>query len=299
MQNRKNRSSFSIEPLEVRCLLSETPVVNEPPVLAFIPTQEVFEGDLLALQVEAFDPEFGQITFSLDSAPAGASIDPDSGLLLFAAPDDGVYSVTVRATDSGLPALFMSQTFDIIASNQSPEVVPNDERNIIVGQSVTLTNAFFDFGLGDTHTGSFTWGDDAISAGVINEVNGSGTISGTHTYAAAGTYSVEVSVTDDDGATSSTTQTVRVITALEAIQRIIAEVDGLVGNGLTQTQADSLINGKLAQAVKFLTRDETDQAAHHIEQFVSKVDTLSAEQQALLDGLVSDAMDIIAYLEQV
>lgn len=46
---------------------------NDPPTIAFIPAQQVMEGDLLTFQVNATDPDGDNITLSAQNLPANAS----------------------------------------------------------------------------------------------------------------------------------------------------------------------------------------------------------------------------------
>ena len=68
-----------------------------------------------------------------------------------------------------------------------------------VGTPVTASASFTDPGLLDTHTASIDWGDGTSSTGLVSEVDGSGSVSGSHAYTVAGVYLVTLTVTDKDG----------------------------------------------------------------------------------------------------
>jgi PKD repeat protein len=71
---------------------------------------------------------------------------------------------------------------------------------VVVSTPVSANALFSDPNFSDTHTATWDWGDGTISAGLVTEANGSGTVSGTHTYTAPGVYTITLTVTDDGGA---------------------------------------------------------------------------------------------------
>jgi murein DD-endopeptidase MepM/ murein hydrolase activator NlpD len=71
---------------------------------------------------------------------------------------------------------------------------------IPVGTTINATAAFSGPSVFDTHTAVWDWGDGTTSGGIVSESNGSGTVSASHTYTAAGIYTIRLAVTDDDGA---------------------------------------------------------------------------------------------------
>jgi probable HAF family extracellular repeat protein len=73
-----------------------------------------------------------------------------------------------------------------------------------VGSPVSVSASFTDVDLTDTHTAVWTWGDSSLpGAGTVSETSGSGTVSGTHVFAAAGIYPVTLKVTDSTGRTAT------------------------------------------------------------------------------------------------
>ncbi len=65
------------------------------------------------------------------------------------------------------------------------------------GQAVTVSGAFTDADLMDTHAATIDWGDGTTSEAVIATVGGVGTIAGEHVYEAGGIYSVSVTLSDE------------------------------------------------------------------------------------------------------
>ena len=56
---------------------------------------------------------------------------------------------------------------------------------------------FVDQDIDRTHRAEINWGDGVVSEGVVNEVDGRGTASGSHVYAAAGVYTLILTVYDE------------------------------------------------------------------------------------------------------
>lgn len=64
-----------------------------------------------------------------------------------------------------------------------------------------------DGGTRDTHTAIINWGDGNVTNAAITQGAGSGTLAGSHVYAAGGFYTITVTLTDDDGGAVTTTTT--------------------------------------------------------------------------------------------
>jgi hypothetical protein len=100
---------------------------NTPPQLSPIGDRTVSEQTVLTFTAAASDPNSGQhLTFSLGAdAPAGASIDPTSGVFLWTpteAQGPGSYRFAVRVTDDGTPALTVLERITVTVNevNRAP-----------------------------------------------------------------------------------------------------------------------------------------------------------------------------------
>ncbi|QRR00788.1 malectin domain-containing carbohydrate-binding protein [Dyadobacter sandarakinus] len=79
---------------------------NQPPVLATIGNKTAFIGQELTFTAVATDPDASQTRhFSLMNAPAGASIEPTTGVFKWTPAAAGTSKFTVQVTDSGTPSL--------------------------------------------------------------------------------------------------------------------------------------------------------------------------------------------------
>jgi len=118
---------------------------------------------------------------------------------------------------------------------------------------VNLAAAFTDPGLLDHQSATLDWGDGSVESqsafSTFNEAFGDGTgaISQTHRYLAAGNYTIGLSVTDDDGGVGSQAAEVRVVSPEQAVQEIIAMIDSAIAGA-----TDSNVRADLKRARRAL-----------------------------------------------
>ena len=174
------------------------PPANNPPSAGF---QQLVDGLTANLESTSTDPG-GQIvswawTFGDNSTDTGAAVTHT-----YAA--GGTYEVTLTVTDNGGATATSTQNVTVVAP-----VTPN------VAPVASFTSSAANLVLSVNGSGS-TDSDGTISAyswefgdGSTEQVT---TATATHTYLAAGTYPVTLTVTDDDGATNAKTTNVTVTT---------------------------------------------------------------------------------------
>jgi len=114
--------------------------------------------------------------------------------------DNGAYTVTLTVTDDDGGTT--SDTLEVTVSNVAPTVEAGPDQTAYEGDTVNFNGAFTDPGLTDTHTLEWDLGDGSPIA--------SGTLTPSHVYADNGAYTVTLTVTDDDGGTTSDTLEVTV-----------------------------------------------------------------------------------------
>ncbi len=102
---------------------------------------------------------------------------------------------------------FAASTFVRVWKRNQPPAVTSltvPTAPVQVGEAILATGQFVDPNVLDTHTAVFDWGDGSPpTPGTVVESGGSGTVSGTYTYANPGVHTVCLTVTDDVGAAGS------------------------------------------------------------------------------------------------
>lgn len=99
-------------------LVTVTPV-NDAPILDPVGNQAVYTGETLTFTVSASDVDASSLTFSLDpAAPPGATLDAQTGVFTWTPAASGVYTLTIRVTDDGLPSLEDSETLTITVTTR-------------------------------------------------------------------------------------------------------------------------------------------------------------------------------------
>jgi hypothetical protein len=225
-------------------------VTNDAPIVDAGPAPSGAEGSAIPLSGSVTDPD-STPTSSWSYTPgagvdAGATCsfaDASSPATTITCTDDGSYTATLTAND-GLNAPQSSST-TVTVSNATPVVTitsPTAGQSFLPGQTVSVSASFTDAGTNDTHTCSIDWGDGTpATAGTVTESNGSGTCTGSHTYAmsAFGSRTITVSVTDDDGATGQDTVGITVSSAKALKQDALARTNALIP-GASKPDQDKL-----------------------------------------------------------
>ncbi|MBE0545906.1 MAG: pre-peptidase C-terminal domain-containing protein, partial [Verrucomicrobia bacterium] len=189
--------------------------VNQPPVLAAIPTQVIPEGETFSLTLSATDPDGDSLTYQLGTgAPGGMVLNAQSGLLTWITAElhgPSTNQITVTARDSGIPQLSDTLTFSLIVleSNTPPVLAPIPNFTIAEGALLTFTNAASDVDLPAQQL-TFSLGAGAPAGAAVHPVSGVFTWQPNQTQGGV-TNLISVIVTDDGPPSMSATQTFAVI----------------------------------------------------------------------------------------
>ncbi|HEV8200982.1 MAG TPA: hypothetical protein VGS03_13250 [Candidatus Polarisedimenticolia bacterium] len=175
----------------------------------------------------------------------------------------------------------------------------------LLGIPLTLTATFTDPGVADTQTGSVDWSDGTISqhadldafTGATGGVIGS--LKEGHTYTTPGEHVVNPQVLDDDGGLLSPSTTVNVLSARDALQLLIDQLDVLIAGSTGSQRAAwqsvrDLLDGNLQGdpyngAIDKLDSDDLEAAVVRIVQAIDALRTArsvtgvdTTDMQALL-----------------
>jgi uncharacterized repeat protein (TIGR01451 family) len=201
---------------------------GDPPITASGTTFSATEGASFSGEVATFtDPDIAatasEYSATIDwgdtSATTAGTIGGSAGSFSVSGThtytEEGSYSVTVTITD-----VDNSGNTDTANSTATVADAALHAGTFTVPASTSLGNPTnVSFGFSDDNTGAPTsdftatidWGDASNSTGVIGGSGGSYTAGGSHTYAAAGPYTITVTVVDDGGSTTGATAATSVV----------------------------------------------------------------------------------------
>ena len=151
-------------------------VLNTAPTLAAIVNQTVNELVQLSVTASATDQDLPAqtMTYSLNTAPLGMTINPSSGQITWTSTEaqgPGNYNVTVRVTDNGTPALGHTTSFSVTVNeiNVPPVLSPLANTNVNELTTLTLTNSATDI---DIPVNTLTYALIASPPGATIDTNG-------------------------------------------------------------------------------------------------------------------------------
>jgi len=168
-------------------------ILNRQPVALFTESAEtVYTSETITFNAtQSYDPDGTIVSYYWDF---GDGSNTTGAVVGHAYVDDGVYTVTLTVTDDDGATASTTATKTIL--NRSPIASFSESAETVYTNEIITFNASGSYDPDGTIV-SYFWdfGDGANSSGVTV----------THAYADNGTYTVTLTVTDDDGATSSAT----------------------------------------------------------------------------------------------
>jgi DNA/RNA endonuclease G (NUC1)/PKD repeat protein len=176
-------------------------ITNVAPTAQLVVSGPVVEGSPIEFTLaNATDAPGDQATLTFAYACSASESWRTSTTSSFSCPttDDGTFTVRAKVTDKDDGSTEYSK--EVSVANAAPVIAAftTPTAPASVGAPVSATLTYTDLGSSDTHSATLAWGDGTTSTVPAS----AGQVAGTHTYAAAGFYTISVTLRDDDGGTA-------------------------------------------------------------------------------------------------
>lgn len=273
-------------------------VANVPgaPVDIDTAADQVYEGAAAgtAVGITASSPgESGAtVTYSLaDNAGGRFAINSSTGVVTVTSGAllDGPETHYVRVVADHSGEASYAQTFAVSVLNASPTAAIASLTGGVsdvgfVGVPVSFGGTFSDAAL-DTHTAQLDWGDGSALE-TFGGGNVSSPLSATHTYQAAGSYTVSFTVQDDDGGTHTVTSAIDVYDGVGGVAAVATTLEGLL-----ESETNPQVLTALAQALVELEGNDGGVATN------GAVDALAAGDLVAALVKLENAVELLSQAE--
>lgn len=180
--------------------------------------------------------------------------------------DDGDYTVTLTVSDA-THAPVSAHTVAHVA-NVAPLVSTLPAAEILVGETYSSSGSFMDPGA-DSWSAMVDYGAGSTPVPLTGK-----TFSLQHTYASAGTFTVVVRITDDDGSVGETSATVRVLSPAQGTAQLNQQIESLISSGGITSQDAKPLTELLSGAIDALNRGNPQAALGKLTAFDNRVNAL-------------------------
>jgi DNA/RNA endonuclease G (NUC1) len=240
---------------------------TQPPLVALSgPAGTVPEGGAASFSGAAsLDPNGTIVSYSWDfgDGTVGSGVAPT-----YRFAQDGTYAVRLTVTDNdGLTATAVST---VTVTNVLPTVAAVPDATVNAGVAYTASGSFSDPGR-DNWVAAVNWGDGSATQTV--PLTGQ-SFALTHTFAAAGTYTVSIAVADDDGASAAVTHTVTVMQPAPGLAAALPLIDQLVAAGKLHPALGKVFRLQVIVAQQLIQRGQIDTARLLLRTMVAELDLL-------------------------
>jgi hypothetical protein len=215
----------------------------KPPIAAIDGPYTGSEGGSIAMSAAAsVDPNGTVVSYAWNFGDGTTGIGPS---VAHTYAQDGVYTVSVTVTDND----GLTDNIQAISSvaNVPPVVAPFAGATLLPAETYTASGSFTDPGM-DPWTATVDYGD---GSGPTSLALSGMSFALSHTYRAAGVFTVTVAVSDDH-ATTTASQTVTVISQAQAVRNVIALVELLSVSGDFRRNVAVLLDTQLDVAATAL-----------------------------------------------
>ena len=199
-------------------VLTRNVSVAIPPVASYTYT---VEGLVVNVDGTAStDPDGNIVTYNWnwgDNRPSGSGVTSTHTYTT-----SGTFNLRLRVTDNNGATNDLIQQVTVVGPNQNPNA--NISTPQVNGLSVTVNGSTSTDSDGTITSYAWDFGDGGTDTGATPPA---------HVYAAGGTYTISLTVTDDDGATNTETRSVTVISgfAVDEFERTVANGWGTADTG--------------------------------------------------------------------
>ncbi len=181
------------------------------------PDRVVNEGQPVNLAASFADPgatDTQTIAWHVEAGNGQVIADGASATFSFTPVDDGIYTVTLTVTDDD--GGVGTGTLIVTANNVAPQANAGPDQTATEGQTVNLTGGFVDPGVNDAQ--SFLWQVTSTNGQIVPNSNSPNY---SFTPADSGIYSVTLTVTDNNGASSADSAIVTVLNRPPTVAGVI------------------------------------------------------------------------------